>query len=100
MSRTAVRLMLRAVLFVGMIIAAMAGVNCYWHSQILHAVGPHTEDQIILVEAGDGHATIRWTLQRAGVIPALYVYDAARLMAGDDFIPKAGEYKVPAGESS
>lgn len=98
MQRNAVRFMLRAALFVVLIIGLIAGVAWWWHAKIMHATGPHTDDRIVLVMPGDGHATIRWTLKRAGVISELYGYDAARLMAGDKFVPKAGEYNIPAGE--
>ena len=96
MPKTAARLLFRAGLFATFIIVIVAGGNWWWHAKILHAQGPHDAPQIILVAPGDGHATIRWTLERAGVINALYAYDAVRLMAGDSFVPKAGEYEIPA----
>ena len=99
MQRNAVRFIFRAALFVALIIGLIMGVAWWWHAKILHATGPHTDDKIVLVMPGDGHATIRWTLKRAGVISELYGYDAARLLAGDAFVPKAGEYRIPARES-
>jgi UPF0755 protein len=38
-------------------------------------------------------------LNRAGVIHQIYHYDAARLLAGHRFLPKAGEFLLPAKSS-
>ena len=62
---------------------------------IINAPGPHADSVLIAVSPGDGHATIRWTLKRGGVIRELYHYDAARIMAGRSFIPKEGEFEIP-----
>ena len=59
--------------------------------------GPHQETVLIRVSPGDGHATIRWTLKRGGVIRELFHYDAARILAGTSFVPKEGEFQILPG---
>lgn len=99
MFKAAVRYMIRSVLLVGLLAAMIAGGWFTFDRMILKADGPHTEPALVLVNAGDGHATIRWSLKRAGVISELYHYDAARILAGDRFVPKEGEFSIPAGAS-
>ncbi len=96
MSGKVVRYLVRATVFATFVIVLISAGAWWWHAKILHAGGPHANDTIVLIASGDGHATIRWTLKRAGVIDELYVYDAARLLAGNRFHPKAGEYLIPA----
>jgi UPF0755 protein len=70
-----------------------------WHDRMLHAAGPHQQDVLVIVEPGDGHQVLRSALNRAGVIHQIYHYDAARLLAGNRFLPKAGEFLLPAKSS-
>ena len=67
--------------------------------QMLNRPGPHTNETVIIISAGSGHATVRWELARAGVLHRIYHYDAARMLFGADFVPKAGEFVVPADAS-
>ena len=69
-----------------------------WHAKVLHSPGPHSNDVFVVVGFGDGHATIRRHLKRAGVITQLFHYDLESL-AGDSYLPKAGEYLIPSGAS-
>lgn len=41
----------------------------------------------------------RQELHRAGLIHNPYYYDFAQILAGDDFVPKAGEFLIPARAS-
>ena len=70
-----------------------------WHDRMLHVAGPNQQDVLVIIEPGDGHQVLRSALDRAGVIHQIYHYDAARLLAGNRFLPKAGEYLLPAKSS-
>lgn len=99
MMASAVRYAIRAVVSVFLLSGVLAGVAWWWHSHVLNAPGPHASDKLIVINAGDGHETIRWTVKRAGLVADIYVYDAARLWRGAAFLPKAGEYLIPAQAS-
>ena len=99
MLRTAVRYIIRSVLVIMLFAGAIVGRFLMIDRNIIKAAGPHDVEKIVLIQPGDGHATIRWTLQRAGVIRELYHYDAARILAGSEFVPKEGEYAIPARAS-
>lgn len=94
-----IRWLIRSVVVGVIILTITAGGLWVWRVQVLGAPGPHSEDVMFVVEAGNGHATLRYRLKSAGVIHQTYHYDAARIMAGDQFIPKAGEYLLPAASS-
>ncbi len=99
MASRAVRYVIRSVVG-AVVIAGLATIGFWsWHTKVLQAPGPHSSNVFIVVEPGDGHATIRWHLKRAGVITELFHYDIAKFLAGDSYLPKAGEYMVPAGAS-
>ncbi|NCF48305.1 MAG: endolytic transglycosylase MltG [Bacteroidetes bacterium] len=103
MLRLAVRYIVRSVLLIAVpvtvLIAAVFGGYFAVERYILKAEGPHKTDVFVTIAPGDGHSTVRWTLARAGVINELYHYDAARIIKGRDFIPKEGEFKIPAKAS-
>ena len=69
---------------------------CVWHDRIMKVAGPHQVDVLVVIKPGSGHQTIREVLDRAGVLHQVYHYDAARLIAGNSFLPKAGEFMLPA----
>lgn len=95
----AVRYLIRSVVLLGLLGSAVAGAWLAVDKLIINTPGPHEEAVLIAVSPGDGHATIRWTLKRGGVIAELYHYDAARIMAGRSFVPKEGEFEIPARAS-
>ena len=99
MFRIAAWFMTRPVFLVGVLALSMLVASWLWVSTMLEQVGPHTDDRIVIITAGSAHATVRWELQRAGVLRHTYHYDAARIQAGDNFVPKAGEFLLPAGAS-
>ena len=99
MLRTAARYIIRSVVLLGLLAGVVGGAWIAVDRMIVNAPGPHSETVLISVSPGDGHATIRWTLRRGGVIRELYHYDAARIMAGRSFVPKEGEFKIPPGAS-
>ena len=99
MASRAVRYLIRSVVG-AVVIAGLATIGFWsWHTKVLQAPGSHSSNVFVVVEPGDGHATIRWHLKRAGVITELFHYDIAKFLAGDSYLPKAGEYLVPAGAS-
>ena len=95
MLRSAARLMIRTVGLLSLLTAFVAGGWFAIDRMIVQADGPHQDSVLIQISPGDGHATIRWALKRAGVIRDLYHYDAARIMAGTSFVPKEGEFEIP-----
>ena len=97
--RRAARFLFRMVALVGLFVSIIAGAWFAVDRLIVGASGPHQETVLIRVAPGDGHATIRWTLKRSGVIRELFHYDAARILAGTSFVPKEGEFEIPAGAS-
>jgi len=99
MFASAVRFFSRSAIIILLLgLSASAGIY-YWHDRMLHAPGPHQEDALIIVEPGSGHKVLRSVLDRSGVLAQIYHYDAARLLAGDRFMPKAGEFLLPAKAS-
>ena len=99
MLRIAVRYIIRSVLVISIFAGGIAGGYLAVDRFIIKAEGPHDTERMVIIAAGDGHSTIRLTLKRAGVIHELYHYDAARILAGSEFVPKEGEYAIPARAS-
>ena len=99
MFRPAARLIFRPATLCGMLALVMVTVSWLWVSKMLGQPGPHISDSVIIVSPGSGHAVVRRDLQRANVLHQIYHYDAARMLAGDNFVPKAGEFLLPAGAS-
>ena len=99
MLRFAARLMTRPAFLCGVLALFMVAASWLWVSTMLERAGPHTAASVVIITAGSGHAAVRWDLQRAGVLHHMYHYDAARMLAGDNFVPKAGEFLLPAGAS-
>jgi len=95
MLRAAARYMIRSVVLLALFLAAIGGAWLAVDTLIIKADGPHQDTVLLRIAPGDGHATIRWELQRAGVIRELYHYDAARILAGSGFVPKEGEFEIP-----
>jgi len=96
---SAARLIARPAILCGVLAITIATASWLWLSTMLDRPGPHASDSVIIVSPGSGHAVVRWGLQRAGVLHQIYHYDAARMLAGDKFMPKAGEFLLPAGAS-
>ena len=67
-----------------------------WHDRVMQAPGPHQNDVLIVIEPGSSHKILRGILNKAGILHQLYHYDAARLLAGRSFLPKSGEFLLPA----
>ena len=96
---SAARLIARPAILCGVLAFSIAAASWLWLSTMLDRPGPHASDSVIIVSPGSGHAMVRWDLQRAGVLHQIYHYDAARMLASDKFMPKAGEFLLPAGAS-
>ena len=90
------RFVFRSAVFV-LVLGVVLSTSIYvWHDRIMDALGPHQDDVFVVIMPGSSHKTLRGVLNRAGVLHQTYHYDAARLMAGRDFLPKAGEFLFPA----
>ena len=99
MLRFAARLISRPAFLCGVLVLFMVTGSWFWVSTMLGRPGPHTYDRIVIITAGSGHAAVRRGLQRAGVLHHTYHYDAARTLVRENFVPKAGEYLLPARAS-
>jgi len=95
MLHAAARYMIRSAVLLGLLAAVIGGAWLAVDRLIIKADGPHDGPVLVRIAPGDGHATIRWELKRAGVIRDLYHYDAARILAGSSFVPKEGEFEIP-----
>ena len=96
MTASTVRSQTGSVVVLTLFLAAILAGGLYLYEHLMHDPGPHQNDAMLWVEPGDGHAVIRHKLDRLGVIHQIYHYDAARLLARNQFVPKAGEYLLPA----
>ena len=99
MLQFAARLITRPAFLCVVLAVFMVSASWFWLSTMLGRPGPHTDQSVVIITAGSGHSAVRWKLQRAGVLHHMYHYDAARLLAGENFVPKAGEFLLPAGAS-
>ena len=95
MLHAAARYMIRSVVLLALLAGIIGGGWLAVDRLIIKADGPHDIAVLVRIAPGDGHATIRWELKRAGVIRDLYHYDAARILAGSRFVPKEGEFEIP-----
>ena len=99
MPAPAFRILSRSAIMIVLLSCIISAGVYVWHDRMLHAPGPHQQDVLVIIEPGDGHQMLRSALDRAGVIHQIYHYDAARLLAGNRFLPKAGEFLLPAKSS-
>ncbi|MGB1863700.1 MAG: hypothetical protein ACPHOL_05270 [Candidatus Puniceispirillum sp.] len=76
MMPTPIRWLLWSVVVCSIILVVLTGGLWVWQTKILEAPGPHSKDVLFIVEAGNGHATLRYRLKSAGVIHQTYHYDA------------------------
>ena len=74
----------------------LSAAGLFWYSKMIDATGPHQQDVIVVIDSGSGHKILRHALYQAGVLHHIYHYDVARLLAGSGFVPKAGEFLLPA----
>lgn len=95
----AARFVSRSAVFV-LLLATILSAGVYaWHDGVMNAPGPHNEDVFVVIDPGSSHEILRGVLNRAGILHQIYHYDAARLLAGIGFLPKAGEFLVPSQAS-
>ncbi|MDC1383589.1 endolytic transglycosylase MltG [Candidatus Puniceispirillum sp.] len=92
----AARFVSRSAVFVMLLGGALSAGVYAWHDRIMQMPGPHQDDVFVVIEPGSGHKILRGILNRAGILHQLYHYDAARLLAGSSFLPKSGEFLLPA----
>lgn len=83
--------------FIFLLLCITLSASVYvWHDNMMNVAGPHQDDVLVVIAHGSGHNTLRHVLNRAGVLHQVYHYDAARILAGKSFSPKAGEFLLPA----
>ena len=63
---------------------------------VTNSAGRNQSAEIILVEPGDGDNTISWELYRHQIIPNRLYYFLAKYAYSEPFVPKVGEYEIPA----
>ena len=77
--------------------AAFAG---YLYIDVMRAhKGPHQETVLFDVPSGAGLFKIKYDLFRAGVVSHPWQFHLAVMFSSEEFIPKAGEYEIPAKAS-
>ena len=82
---------------ISLLICIIISTSTYvWHKNMMNVAGPHQDDVLVVIAPGSGHNTLRHVLNRAGVLHKIYHYDVARILAGGSFLPKAGEFLLPA----
>ena len=63
------------------------------------ASGPHSQAVLFVLEKGAGTNTTKHKLYRAGVIAYPFHYYVHARLQGRSYVPKAGEYQIPARAS-
>lgn len=63
---------------------------------VINSVGKNENTKIVLVQPGDGDNTISWELYRHNIIPNRLYYFLAKHTLREKFVPKVGEYEIPA----
>ena len=82
---------------ISLLICIIISTSIYvWHKNMMKVAGPHQGDVLVVIAPGSGHNALRHILNRAGVLHQIYHYDVARILAGGSFLPKAGEFLLPA----
>ena len=77
--------------------AALAG---YLYIDVMRtSKGPHQETVLFDVPSGAGLFKIKYDLFRAGVVSHPWQFHLAVMFSSEDFVPKAGEYEIPAKAS-
>ena len=77
--------------------AAFAG---YLYIDVMRAhKGPHQETVLFDVPSGAGLFKIKYDLFRAGVVSHPWQFHLAVMFSSEEFVPKAGEYEIPAKAS-
>ena len=85
------------VCFFALCTAALAG---YLYNDVMRtSKGPHQETVLFDVPSGAGLFKIKHDLFRAGVISYPWQFHFAVMFSSEGFIPKAGEYEIPAKAS-
>ncbi len=83
--------------FISLLLCLILSASVFvWHDNMMNVAGPHQDDVLVVIAPGSGHNTLRHVLNRAGVLHQIYHYDVARILAGGSFLPKAGEFLLPA----
>ena len=92
----AFRLFIRVTLIVFILSAGIAISGYVLINFAISSKGQNAKAEIILVSPGDGDNTISWELYRKKIISNRYYYFIAKYTSIKSFVPKVGEYEIPA----
>ena len=86
------------------VVALLAGFGVvlagYLYSDVMRTQkGPHTKAVLFDLSPGTGLFKLKHDLHRAGVLSHPWQFQLAVVFGTDDFVPKAGEYELPAQAS-
>ena len=70
-----------------------------WIDIIRSAAGPHRTPIMFIIGQGAGTKVLKYELARAGLIARPIHYHLHAALLGNTYLPKAGEYQIPAGAS-
>jgi len=89
----------RSFIIISMFACIVLAAGYMWSDVIRTASGPHSQAVLFVLEKGAGTNTIKHKLYRAGVIAHPFHYYVHARLQGRSYVPKAGEYEIPAGAS-
>ena len=93
------RFMLRVLVVITLLGGVAGGAGYYWLKLISVQPGPHDSYTLFVVKKGAGRIQLKHDLMRAGVISEPFHYHLVSLFHAADYMPKAGEYRIPPGAS-
>ena len=77
-----------------------AALGVYLYIDVLRvSKGPHQETVLFEVPSGAGLFRVKHDLFRTGVISSSWQFHLAAMFSAEEFVPKVGEYKIPAKAS-
>ena len=97
--RRLVRLIKRLVVVSGVALCGLALAGFLYIDVIRTQKGPHGEAVLFDLSPGTGLFKLRYDLHRAGVISHPWQLRLAVMFSNESFVPKAGEYELPARAS-
>lgn len=91
--------MLRYLLVLVVVAAAVAGGAYLWFEKSITKDGPLQEPARVLIERGSGLSRVAQQLEKAGVVKQARLFQTYVMMEGKEKALQAGEYQFPSGES-
>ncbi len=92
--------LLRRTLFLCIIVGFCGLAAGYvWVDVIRTAAGPHSTPLMFIIRPGVGTKVLKYELAGAGLVAHPIHYHLHAVLLGSTYVPKAGEYLIPAGAS-